>query len=49
VSGGGGNGAGAIGVSQSFHTWMLAGEEARFGRAGSKAVLESAEKKIMLV
>src|ERR1035438_6135453 len=36
MSGGGGHGAGAIGVSQSFHTWMLAGEEARFGRAGPK-------------
>jgi hypothetical protein len=49
MSGGGRNGAGTIGVRESFHTWMLAGGPAGFGRAGRKILLESAENKKMLV
>jgi len=44
---GGGNGAGAVGVSQSFHTRMLAGEWAAAEAARLEAALESAENKKM--
>jgi hypothetical protein len=49
VRGGGGNGTGAIGVSQSFHTRMLAGERGRFGAVGVEALLESTKNKKMFV
>ena len=47
VRGGGGNGTGAIGVSQSFHTRMLAGERADFGAVEVEALLESTKNKKM--
>ena len=47
VRGGGGNGTSAIGVSQSFHTRILAGKQAGFGGVGVEALLESMKNKKM--
>jgi hypothetical protein len=47
VRGSGGNGTGAIGVSQSFHTRMLAGEQEGLGGTGVEALLESTKNKKM--
>jgi hypothetical protein len=49
VSGGSSNGAGAVGVSQSFHTWRLAGEPGSGRGAGTQVPLESTENKKMFV
>jgi hypothetical protein len=45
----GGNGTGSVGVRQSFHTWMLAGEREGFWGAAGKSPLESVENKKMFV
>ena len=47
VRGGSGNGTGPIGVSQSFHTRMLAGEQPDFGAVEVEALLESTKNKKM--
>jgi hypothetical protein len=49
VRGGGGNGTGSVGVRQSFHTRMLAGERAGSRRLGGKVSLNSTKNKIMFV
>jgi len=49
VSGSGGNGAGSIGVDQSFHNWMVAGDLRVIWDGGRVGGLESAKNKKVFV
>jgi hypothetical protein len=49
VRGSGGNGTGSVGMRQSFHTWILAGEREGFRIQAYEFPLESAENKKMFV